>query len=64
MEDISEAIELLAHAIQHGLSRLGTGDAFTSMGALEAHGAAILTAAGDIADAIRELSASIDAMKP
>jgi hypothetical protein len=62
-EDTVEAIDGLAHAIRVGLSQLGNGDASTPMGAFEAHGAAMLEAAENIASAIRELSASIDAMK-
>ena len=60
MKDIAEAIESLAEAIHSGLSQLGNGNASTPMGAFEAHGAAMLEAAENIASAIRELSASID----
>jgi len=60
MKDIAEAIESLAEAIHSGLSQLGNGDASTPMGAFEAHGAAMLEAAENIASAIRELSVSID----
>ena len=60
MKDIAEAIESLADAIHRGLSQLGNGNASTPMGAFEAHGAAMLEAAENIASAIRELSASID----
>jgi hypothetical protein len=60
MKDIAEAIESLADAIHSGLSQLGNGNASTPMGAFEAHGAAMLEAAENIASAIRELSASID----
>ena len=59
-EDIVEAIDGLGHAIRLGLSNLGNGDAFTQMGALEAHGKAILEAAETIAGAISQLSLSID----
>ena len=62
-DDMVEAIDGLAHAILVGLSQLGNGNASTPMGAFEAHGAAMLEAAENIASAIRELSASIDAMK-
>jgi hypothetical protein len=62
-EDIIEAIDGLAHAIHLGLSNLGNGNAATSMGALEAHGQAMLEAAENIASAIRELSSSIDTFK-
>jgi hypothetical protein len=62
-DDIAEAIDGLAHSIHVGLSQLGNGNAATPMGAFEAHGAAMLEAAENIASAIRELSASIDAMK-
>ena len=62
-EDIIEAIDGLAHAIHLGLSNLGNGNAATSMGALEAHGQAMLEAAENIASAIRELSISIDTLK-
>ena len=61
-EDIIEAIDGLAHAIHVGLSNLGNGNAATPMGALEAHGKAMLEAAENIASAIRELSGSIDAL--
>jgi len=60
MKDIAEAIESLAEAIHSGLSQLGNGNASTPMGAFEAHGAAMLEAAENIASAIRELSVSID----
>ena len=60
MKDIAEAIESLADAIHRGLSQLGNGNASTPMGTFEAHGAAMLEAAENIASAIRELSASID----
>ena len=59
-DDIVEAIDGLANAIFRGLSQLGNGDASTPMGAFEAHGAAMLEAAENIASAIRELSSSID----
>ena len=62
-KDIVEAIDGLAHAIHLGLSNLGKGNAATPMGALEAHGQAILDAADNIASAIRELSISIDTFK-
>ena len=61
-EDMIEAIDGLAHAIHLGLSNLGNGNAATPMGALEAHGQAMLAAAENIASAIRELSGSIDAL--
>ena len=61
-EDIIEAIDGLAHSIYLGLSNLGNGNAATPMGALEAHGQAMLEAAENIASAIRELSASIDVL--
>ena len=59
-DDMVEAIDGLAHAILVGLSQLGNGNASSPMGAFEAHGAAMLEAAENIASAIRELSASID----
>ena len=62
-DDMVEAIDGLAHAILVGLSQLGNGNASSPMGAFEAHGAALLEAAENIASAIRELSASIDVMK-
>ena len=62
-EDMIEAIDGLAHAIHLGLSNLGNGNAATPMGALEAHGQAMLAAAENIASAIRELSSSIDTLK-
>ena len=62
-EDMIEAIDGLAHAIHLGLSNLGNGNAATPMGALEAHGQAMLEAAENIASAIRELSISIDTFK-
>ena len=62
-DDMVEAIDGLANAIHVGLSQLGNGNAATPMGAFEAHGAAMLEAAENIASAIRELSASIDTMK-
>ena len=62
-EDIVKAIDGLAHAIHLGLSNLGNGSAATPMGALEAHGQAILEAAETIASAILQLSISIDRFK-
>ena len=62
-EDMIEAIDGLAHAIHLGLSNLGNGNAATPMGALEAHGQAILEAAENIASAILQLSISIDRFK-
>ena len=59
-DDIVEAIDGLANAISRGLNQLGNGNASTPMGAFEAHGAAMLEAAENIASAIRELSSSID----
>ena len=47
---VARAIDALAEAI----NRLGNNDAFTRMGALEAHGKAILDASQNIADAIRK----------
>ena len=61
--DISEALDRLGQAIATGLAGLGNGNAYTPMGALEAHGKAILEAADNIASAIRELSNSIDTLK-
>ena len=62
-EDVVEAIDGLAYAVHLGLSNLGNGNAATPMGALEAHGQAILAAGENIASAIRELSISIDRFK-
>ena len=62
-EDVVEAIDGLAHAVHLGLSNLGNGNAATPMGALEAHGQAILEAAETIASAILQLSISIDRFK-
>ena len=62
-DDMVEAIDGLAHAILVGLSQLGNGNASSPMGAFEAHGAALLEAAENIASAIRELSSSIDAFQ-
>ena len=62
-EDVVEAIDGLAHAVHLGLSNLGNGNAATPMGALEAHGQAILEAAENIASAILQLSISIDRFK-
>jgi hypothetical protein len=62
-DDMVEAIDGLAHAILVGLSQLGNGNASSPMGAFEAHGAAMLEAAENIASAIRELSSSIDALQ-
>ena len=62
-EDISEALDRLGQAIATGLAGLGNGNAYTPMGALEAHGQAILDAADNIASASRELSISIDTCK-
>ena len=59
-DDMVEAIDGLANSIHVGLIQLGNGNASTPMGAFEAHGAAMLEAAENIASAIRELSASID----
>jgi F0F1-type ATP synthase membrane subunit b/b' len=58
-EAMTNAAEMIRGAIRDAARELGNGGAATSMGALEAHGAAIREAARDIADAIRDLAEAI-----
>jgi hypothetical protein len=60
--NIVDATDSIAQAIRHGLKWLGTGDALTSMGAIEAHGAMVKEAAGSIAAAIHDLADAIREM--
>jgi hypothetical protein len=57
-----DVIDGLGRQIMHAAKWLGNGDAITNMGALEAHGKAILdgcavvaSAITDLADAVRDL---------
>lgn len=57
-----DVIDRLGHQIQNAAKWLGNGDASTHMGALEAHGKAVLdgctavaSAISDLAEAVREL---------
>ena len=54
-----DGLTLIAEAIQFGAKWLGNGDAATPMGALEAHGKAILDAAEKIAGALEGVAEAI-----
>ena len=57
--NLVDAISQVANAIRYGAKWLGNGEADTPMGALEAHGKAIIDASETIAGAIRELADAI-----
>jgi hypothetical protein len=57
--NIVDALDSVANAIRYGLKGLGTGDAATRMGGLEAHGLAIKDSADQIASAIRDLAEAV-----
>lgn len=66
--NVVDVLDRLARAVSTGLKRLGTGDAATPMGAIEAHalevknaGEAIAGSLESIATAINRLADSIDA---
>lgn len=56
---LTDGVMGLAHAVGEGLKRLGLGDANTRMGAIEAHGKAILDASKTIAGAIESLAEAV-----
>ena len=57
--NVVDALDSVANAIRYGLKRLGTADAATPMGALEAHAAVIKEGAENIASAIRDLAEAV-----
>lgn len=61
--NIVDAVNSLAEAIRVGLQQLGNGGASTPMGAIEAHGCAIIEAADKISYSISELSYAIRSLK-
>lgn len=52
VEDVADAIVYLADRIAHAIRMLGNADAATPLGAIEAHGAAIIKASENIGDAL------------
>jgi len=50
--NIVDALDKVAHAMVFAAKHLGTGDACTTWGALEAHGKAILDAADNVSGAL------------
>ncbi len=57
--NIAEAVFALAESIRSAGKWLGNGDAATPMGALEAHGKAVLDAADRIAGALSDVADAI-----
>ncbi len=57
--NLVDAISQVGADIRYAAKWLGNGEASTPMGALEAHGKAILDAADNIAGAIRDLADAI-----
>ncbi len=57
--NIVDVISAVAQSIRHAAKSLGSADAATPMGALEAHGKCILDASERIAGAISELAEAI-----
>jgi len=55
-ESIEVAIDGLSQVMEYGLSQLGNAQAFTGMGAIEAHGLAIRESGDRIAEAIEKLA--------
>jgi hypothetical protein len=54
--NVVDALGLIGQALKHGFYRLGTADAATSMGAIEAHAAAVKEAAEDISGALKDVA--------
>jgi hypothetical protein len=59
-ENTTEAIDHVASAVRFGLKWLGTGDAGTPMGALEAHGSMVLDGAQRIANSLGAIASAIE----
>jgi len=57
--NLVDVIAGLGHNLSRAIKWLGNGDASCPMGALEAHGKAIIDAAENIASAIRDLAEAI-----
>lgn len=57
--NIVDSIYFLARSFERAVNQLGNADAGTPMGALEAHGAAIMGAANTIADALHDVAEAI-----
>ena len=57
--NIVDVIHQLGRDIVYAAKWLGNGDAATPMGALEAHGKAVLDGCADVASAIRELAEAV-----
>jgi hypothetical protein len=60
---ISEKIEELVNVLEEGMKKLGNNNALTDMGAIEAHGLAIINAAKIMAKSIDNLSYVIERLK-
>lgn len=60
--NVVDALDGIGSALRFGLKYLGNGDAGTTMGAIEAHGVAILEAASRIEDGLSRISTSIDGL--
>jgi hypothetical protein len=57
--NLVDVVHELAQAVRSGLKWLGTGDAMTTMGAIEAHGVMVKEAAATIASALGDLASAI-----
>ena len=62
--NIVDVIAKLGDQVVNAARLLGVADATTAMGALEAHGKAVLDGCGDVASAIRELAAAVRESRP
>jgi hypothetical protein len=62
--NLVDVVHELARAVGFGLKWLGTGDAMTQMGAIEAHGVMVKEAAETIAAAISDLASAIRETHP
>ena len=57
--NLVDVVDRLGHQIMYAAKWLGNGDASTHMGALEAHGKAVLDGCTAVASAIRDLADAV-----
>lgn len=61
-EEFEEALVDAINGVAHSLKYLGNGDAWTSMGGMEAHGKIVSEALQEISSAISEHSQAIESL--
>lgn len=60
--NVVDALDGIGRAIRHGLKWLGTGDAATPMGAIEAHGSMVIEAAEKVEAGLESIARALDGL--